>query len=196
MTAATTPSDHPGAAGPADDVATLPGRFMLPDRSEHPCQVSQLSADRAVFHISMLPPPGLAIVAYIDGIGRVEGTCQGPVDRGFAVEFNHTGARRSRFEKRLGRAAVPGERQRSSAEHGEPKQGVSQIALPDGRTYPCEVIDISLTGAVVKSDTIPTLGTHVMLGRMRGRVVQHIEHGVMIEFVRPTDKGAPTTAGA
>ena len=71
------------------------------------------------------------------------------------------------------------------------QKSVSQLALADGRTYACEVLDISLTGAAVKTEIVPTLGTYVMLGKMRGRVVRHIDHGVAIEFVRTSDRASP-----
>jgi hypothetical protein len=192
VTAATTTHNNPDLTSLAGELTILLGRFMLPDLSEHPCQVSQLSIDGAVFGASFLPPPGLTIVAYIDGIGRVEGRCEGPVGSGFAVRFSHSGSRRSRFEKRLkwlseAKAGHPDTEQRRTT-RDEPKQNVSQIALSDGRSYACEVVDISLTGAAVKTDIMPTLGTQVMLGKMRGRVVRHIEHGVAIEFVRPMDR--------
>ena len=64
----------------------------------------------------------------------------------------------------------------------------SQITLPDGREYFCEVIDISLSGAAVKVDVMPSLGTHILLGKMRGRVVRYLDNGIGIEFVRPLEK--------
>ena len=144
MTAATTTPKDREITGPADKVTILSGRFMLPDFSEHPCRVSQLSADGAVFDVSLLPPPGLAILAYIDGIGRVEGRCAGPAGSGFAIAFTHSGASRSRLEKRLKWLSETrsdhGDRKRRPAEHDEPKQDVSHITLADGRTYPCEVV--------------------------------------------------------
>ena len=60
-----------------------------------------------------------------------------------------------------------------------------QITLPDGRVYPCEILDISLSGAAVKVDVMPSLGTHLMLGKMRGRIVRYVESGIAIEFLKP-----------
>ena len=35
---------------------------------------------------------------------------------------------------------------------------------------------------------VPTsVGTYLMLGKMRGRVVRYLEHGVAIEFVKQLD---------
>ena len=59
--------------------------------------------------------------------------------------------------------------------------------LPDGRAYPCEVIDISVASAAIKTDVMPGLGTFLMLGRMKGRVIRYLENGVVIEFVKYLD---------
>ena len=48
------------------------GRFMLPDMSEHPCQVKELSLDGAVFITGQVPQGGTQLVAYIDDVGRVK----------------------------------------------------------------------------------------------------------------------------
>jgi hypothetical protein len=49
------------------------------------------------------------------------------------------------------------------------------------------VVDVSLSGAALKAGVIPALGTYVLLGRMRGRVVRYLESGVAIEFTRQLD---------
>ena len=59
--------------------------------------------------------------------------------------------------------------------------------LPDGRVYPCEVFDISVASAAIKTDVMPGLGTFLMLGRMKGRVIRYLENGVAIEFVKYLD---------
>lgn len=165
------------------------GRFMLPDMTEHACQVSGLSLDGAVFHSAHVPPGGQQIVAYLDGVGRVEAISAEPVADGFRVMFAAGGPRRDRLDNRL--KAVfgndPGAVNRRHARF-EPKDAKSQIALPDGRVYPCEVLDISLSGAGVKVDVLPSLGTYVMFGKMRGRIVRYIEAGVAIEFVESLDR--------
>ena len=63
--------------------------------------------------------------------------------------------------------------------------GVQTCALP---IYNCEVIDISLSGAAIKTEVMPSVGTFLMLGKMRGRVVRYLEQGVAIEFVKQLDR--------
>lgn len=175
-------ADEP--AGPA----VLFGRFMLPDMTEYPCQVSELTVDGAIFSTAAAPEAATQIVAYIDEIGRVEGQSGDAVPGGFRIIFSHKGGRRERFANRLaGRAdknTTAGTDLRRHARYA-PEDGQSYITLPDGRIYPCEILDISLSGAAVKVDVMPSLGTYLMLGKMRGRIVRYIEQGVAIEFLKP-----------
>lgn len=171
---------------------TLFGRFMLPDQSEHPCQVQGISLDGAHFVTSHVPPPGLLIVAYLEEVGRVEATTGDPTDGGFNVTFALTGARRDRFESRL-RWLIEKQHGASAEDRRhtrfEPSQRTSQITMPDGREYPCEVMDISLSGAGIKVDVMPSLGTYILLGKMRGRVVRYLDNGIAIEFVKLLERG-------
>lgn len=176
---------HPGGQMP--EYPVLFARFMLPDLSEHACQVTGLSIDSATFLTNYAPVGGLQIVAYLEDVGRVEGVSAETVTGGFRVVFPHAGARRERFAARLEwlkdrtGAAGPDSRRHTRFEPADTK---SHITLPDGRIYPCEVIDISLSGAALKVDVIPGLGTYIMLGKMRGRIVRYLENGIAMEFVK------------
>lgn len=174
---------------------TLFGRFMLPDMSEHSCQVQGISIDGAVFITNSVPPAGQPIVAYLEEVGRIEATSAEAVPGGFRVSFSLTGARRDRFETRL-KWLLQKERGQSIEDRRhtryEPRDKTSQITMPDGREYNCEVLDISLSGAAVKVDVMPSLGTYILLGKMRGRVVRYLETGIAIEFVKLLDRNQLT----
>jgi hypothetical protein len=179
--------------------AILFGRFMLPDASEHPCQVTQLTPEGAVFLTGIAARPGLSIVAYIDEIGRLEAVAGEAVEGGFAVTFQISGPRRERIASRIRvlRSLSPDDdeddtRLRRDPRH-EPGSTASHLTLPDGRVYPCEVVDVSLSGAALRTEVIPALGTSILLGRMRGRVVRYLDSGVAIEFTRQVE---PPTAPA
>lgn len=166
------------------------GRFMLPDMSEHPCQVTRATHLGAAFLTELNVPAGVKIVAYIDEIGRVEAQVADPLPGGFGVRFNLTEARQKKFNERL--QWLRAKQQDGSIEQRahnrfEPETSTSHITLPDGRVYPCEVIDISMSGAAVTTEVMPALGTYVMLGKMRGRVVRYIDSGVAIEFAKQID---------
>jgi PilZ domain len=153
------------------------GRFMLPDMSEHPCQVVDLTGTGATFLTQFVPAKGLAIVAYLEEVGRVEAIT--------------SGSRLDRLQQRiewLQKRQVGEEPEGRRHARYEPSEKTSQISLPDGRIYNCEVIDISLSGAAIKTEVMPSVGTFLMLGKMRGRVVRYLDQGVAIEFVKQLDR--------
>jgi hypothetical protein len=178
---------HPSAREVAVPTVMF-GRFMLPDMSEYPCRVSELTADGAVFATTTVPEKNAQIVAYLDEIGRVEGLSGEAVPGGFRIAYSHTGQRRERFASRLsGRSAKNSTAGTDLRRHARfaPTEDQSHITLPDGRVYPCEILDISLSGAAVKVDVMPSLGTYLMLGKMRGRIVRYVDSGIAIEFLKP-----------
>ena len=64
-----------------------------------------------------------------------------------------------------------------------PRINASKLILPDGAVHNCRVIDVSLSGASVACPIKPEIGTMVILGRMRGRVVRHHDQGLALQFV-------------
>src|SRR5690606_4538621 len=66
----------------------------------------------------------------------------------------------------------------------------STLTLPDGLTVPCQVLDISLSGASVGTTVRPDIGTEVTLGKMRGRVVRRHDQSVGVEFLNVQDAEA------
>jgi hypothetical protein len=177
------------AASP-EQARTLYGRYMLPDLSEHPCQVTNLTTTGATFVTTTIPDIGLPIVAYLEELGRIEAISDKAVPGGFRISFSLKGSRLEKLEARikwLGERPASGDEERRHARF-EPRESQSQITLPDGRVYNCEVVDISVSGAGITVDVMPSLGTYVMLGKMRGRVVRYLENGVAIEFVKPLEQ--------
>jgi hypothetical protein len=162
------------------------GRFMLPDTSEHTCQVADLDMDGAIFLTNDVPPAGTIIVAYLEDLGRVELAAGATVPGGFEVRYAVNGARLERLKQRIHWLQQKASGMPDGRKHVryEPQEKQSQITLPDGRIYPCEVIDISVSGAAIKTEVMPSVGTYVSLGRQRGRVVRYMNEGVGIEFIK------------
>ncbi len=162
------------------------GRFMLPDMTEHACQVIEMGPDNAVFATSEVPPIGQPIVAYLEDLGRVEVISGAPVPGGFRVRYAYSGARLERLRARISYLKQRAEGAPDQRRHArfEPKDKHTNLTLPDGRSYPCEVMDISISGCAIKTDIMPSIGTALLIGKMRGRVVRYLESGVGIEFTR------------
>lgn len=181
-TALPTEDTQPSAA-----IGVVFGRFMLPDMSEHACQVQDMTSTGAIFITSDVPAPGQPIVAYLEDLGRVEVVSGEAVQGGFRVTYSATGARLERLMQRIEwvhRRGSAGTIEQRRHQRFEPKDRHSVITLPDGRTYACEVMDISVSGAAIKTSVMPSMGTYLMVGKMKGRVVRFLEQGVAIEFVR------------
>lgn len=163
---------------------------MLPDMSEHACRVTCITPDGALFLTPLKPAAGLTIVSYIDEIGRVEGETRVPRDVGLEVAFRLTALRRERMEALLRWLATrepPAGGPPRRHPRITPRDPAARITLPGGAQWPCEIIDISLSGAAIRIDVKPGLGTHLLLGKTRGRVVRHLADGIAIEFIRQMD---------
>lgn len=161
------------------------GRFMLEDRSEHPCQVIDMSPGNVAFRSDRQGAPGEKVIAYLDHIGRVEGIVTRTLDDGFAMTVLASERKKDKLAAQLTWLAnkheldLPEDRRH---ERVSPRNPMSTLRLADGRQYPCRIIDLSLSGAAIEIEVRPALAVEVTLGTMRGRVVRHFEDGVAIEF--------------
>lgn len=161
------------------------GRFMLEDRSEHPCQVVEMSPGNALLRSDRIGEPGEKVIAYLDHIGRVEGVLTRTVEDGFAMTIIASERKKDKLAAQLTWLAnkheldLPEDRRH---ERIAPRKPVSVMQLPDGRQYDCRIIDLSLSGAAIETKVRPALGLQVTLGTMRGQVVRHFEDGIAIEF--------------
>lgn len=161
------------------------GRYMLADRREFPCQVLEMSPGDAVVIAPVAGIEGERIIAYLDHIGRIEGTILRQVDGGFLMDISATPRKRDKIAAQLTWLAnkdilnLPEDRRH---ERVVPDIRHSTVVLDDGRRYNCKIIDISLSGAAIELDVRPAMGTPITLGRMRARVVRHFQNGVAVEF--------------
>ncbi len=161
------------------------GRFMLEDRTEHACQVIDMSPGNVAFRADRIGQPGEKVIAYIDHIGRVEGVVTRTLQDGFAMTVIASDRKKEKLAAQLTWLAnkheldLPEDRRH---ERVAPRNPMSVLHLTDGRQYPCRIIDLSLSGAAIEIEVKPALGVQVMLGTMRGQIVRHFEDGVAIEF--------------
>ena len=57
--------------------------------------------------------------------------------------------------------------------------------MPDGRSVPVRLIDVSVSGAAFAVDARLPVGTAVALGQTPAHVVRGFEGGAAVEFARP-----------
>jgi hypothetical protein len=161
------------------------GRYMLEDRSEHPCQVIDMSPGDVSLLSSHPGQLGEKVIAYLDHLGRVEGVITRRLDSGFAMTILASERKRDKLAAQLTWLAnrheldLPEDRRH---ERVSPRNPMTVLHMGDGRQYKCRIIDLSLSGAAVELEVKPALGVEVTLGNMRGRVVRHFDDGIAIEF--------------
>jgi c-di-GMP-binding flagellar brake protein YcgR len=128
------------------------GRFMLEDRTEHACQVTDMSPGNVALRADRIGEPGEKVIAYIDHIGRVEGVVTRTLDDGFAMTVIASERKKDKLAAQLTWLAnkheldLPEDRRH---ERVAPRNPMSVLKLTDGRQYQCRIVDLSLSGATL-----------------------------------------------
>ena len=165
----------------------LLGRYMLADRREVPGQVVEMSPGDLAMIAPQSGAPGERVIAYIDHLGRLEGTILRRNDNGFVMQMSATERKRDKLAAQL--TWLANREILNMAEdrrHGRivPKRPMTTVVLPNGTNITCRIIDASSSGAAIATPERPALGMLVTVGKLQGRVVRHIEDGFAIEFTR------------
>jgi hypothetical protein len=164
---------------------TLLGRFMRESKLEHPCKLIDISASGAAVMSPVPVPVGERVVAYFDHIGGIEGLVVREFDGGFAFKFNSTKHKREKLAAQLTWLANRSELVADGRRHERvtPKNGDSVLQLTEGITLTCRVLDVSISGASIATPARPEIGTEVVLGKLRARVVRHHPQGFGVQFI-------------
>ena len=167
----------------------LLGRYMLADRREFPCQVTDMSPGGMALVAPIAGQTGERVIAYVDHLGRLEGKIARVLENGFAMSISATLRKRDKLAAQLTWLAnrqilnLPEDRRH---DRFAPRNATARVVLPNGTNVACRVIDLSQSGAAigVSPDLRPPVGAVVTVGKTQGRVVRHIEDGFAIEFMR------------
>jgi hypothetical protein len=165
----------------------LLGRYMLADRREFPCQVSEMSPGDMALLAPVSGQVGERVIAYVDHLGRLEGKIIRLTANGFAMTFSATARKRDKLAAQLTWIAnrhilgLPEDRRHDRI---VPRNPGARLTMPNGINLSCRVIDMSLSGAAIATSQRPAVGTLVTVGKVPGRVVRHIEDGLAVEFTR------------
>ncbi len=163
----------------------LLGRFMREDRSEHSCRAENMSPGDAAILSDISPHPDERIIVYFDHIGRLEGKVLRTYPGGFVLIWRVGERKREKLAAQLTWFAnrheldLPEDRRH---ERIAPTTQQVEMTLGDGRRYKVDIIDLSLSGAAVRSTVRPALGSPILLGTTKGRVVRHLDEGFAVEF--------------
>ena len=123
----------------------------------------------------------------MDHIGRLEGTIARQFPNGFAMTITATPRKRDKLASQLTWLAnrhvlgLPEDRRHDRVVPRDPR---AVLVMPDGSQGVCQIIDMSLSGAAIASETKPAVGTLIRLGKTQARVIRHVDHGFAVEFTR------------
>src|ERR1700754_2970634 len=113
----------------------LLGRYMLSDRREFPCQVTDMSPGGMAVIAPVIGQTEERVIAYIDHLGRLEGLIARSFQNGFAMTVSATKRKRDKLAAQLTWLAnrdilgLPEDRR-----HGRitPKNPAARLILPKG----------------------------------------------------------------
>jgi len=124
----------------------LLGRYMLADRREFPCQVTNMSPGGMAIVAPVVGQSGERVIAYVDHVGRLEGVIARQFQNGFAMTIAATPRKRDKLAAQLTWLAnrhilgLPEDRR-----HGRvtPRNPFARLILPNGVNVAVRLIDIS-----------------------------------------------------
>src|SRR5580704_16111329 len=130
----------------------LLGRYMLADRREFPCQVTNMSPGGMALIAPVAGKAGERVIAYVDHLGRLEGVIARQFNNGFAMSIAATLRKRDKLAAQLTWLAnrqilnLPEDRR-----HGRftPRKALGRLILPNGTNVTCRIIDLSQSGAAI-----------------------------------------------
>ncbi|HEU4377596.1 MAG TPA: PilZ domain-containing protein [Hyphomicrobiaceae bacterium] len=164
----------------------LLGRFMRENRQEYPCSLLNISVGGVAVSAPVTVELGERVVAYFDQLIGIEGRVVREVEGGFAFKIQATQHRREKLGAQLtwlvNRNELGGIEERVHERIALPSSH-STLHLPGGNTLDCRVLDISISGASIATSARPEIGTEVMLGKLRGRVMRHHGEGIGVRFI-------------
>jgi hypothetical protein len=167
----------------------LSGRLFVPaDSRECHCKIVDMSPGGASIECDLALDADTQVVLYVDGFGRLEGSIVRAVDASFGVRFNCTAAKRDRIAEQMILLMNSNLLDESELRRHDrtPTKGIARFTRADGQLVACEVLDLSVSGVSLKTNTRPPIGEFVLIGQMAGRIARHHEQGIGIEFVGGT----------
>ena len=160
---------------------------MRQDRTESVCQTIDMSPGSAAFHAPVKPAIGERVVAYLDQIGRIEGTVMRHLETGFAIQMAVAPLKREKLAEQLTWLANRhdlGMKEDRRHERITPNQTTTTVKISDGREYLAKLVDISISGAAVTVDAELAPGEAVTVGATLAKVVRVFKGGIAVEFTR------------
>jgi hypothetical protein len=164
----------------------LLGRFMRANKQEYPCKLNDISVGGIAVSSPVTVDVGERIVAYFDHIGGLEGHVVRLFEGGFAMRLNASLHKREKLAAQITWLINKGELEGVDGRRHERivvANKASTLVLGDGAQVDSRIIDVSLSGASLATEARPPIGSEVMLGKLRCRVMRYHERGIGLQFL-------------
>jgi hypothetical protein len=171
---------------------SLPGRFMLPDQSEHACKTIDLSPGGVAIASNVSVEPGDRIVGQFEHIGSVVGQVARIFPGGFAIALSATSHKREKLAAQITWIVNRGELNGGALERRHERFGVKQrvttVKLDEDIVIECQILDVSLSGASLGTDARPPIGHVVTVGKQLAKVMRYHAQGIGVQFLEPQER--------
>ena len=165
----------------------LNGRCLLPNGLELPCETTDIQQDAVSITAIDSAPLGETVIVYLDHLGRLTGKVTRIFEGGFVLALELTERKRAKLAEHIeafaDRDLIDQVLDDSPIAPPVNEQN-ERLTLADGRSYPVQIKDLSLSGASTACEVIPALSAPVEVAGLSGRVVQHYPGGLRVEFDR------------
>jgi len=173
-------------------IVNIAGQYSLSDRRNSSgerrvfaCRAVNVSPRSIALACPVYGKVGDRVIAQIDHLGKLEGVITRLLEQGFVMAITASEQDRERLAakiKWLENYKNHDTHDRRGDERVVPANPMSKLILADGKVETCLVIDISVSGAAVSSETVPEVGTVLAVGSVVGRVVRHFVGGFAVQF--------------
>jgi len=165
----------------------ITGRLYVPATEEEAiCTVQDISPGDVALRCDLKEEPTGRAVIYLDNLGRFEGPIVRTASGGFVMTFSCSLQKREKLADQLtlevNRHLLADTELRRYDRVEAVSGSYTHFTRSTGEQVRCEVLDLSLTGVSVRTEHRPPVGEHILIGHRAGRVANHHDDGMGIEF--------------
>lgn len=172
----------------------LLGRFMRANKQEYPCKLKDIS----VGGLAVMSPVGVDdgehVIAYFDHIGGLEGHVVRLFEGGFALRISASQHKREKLAAQItwliNKGDLEGFDGRRHERLSTTANKSSTLTLAEGISADCRILDVSLSGASIATEARPLVGSEVLFGKLRCRVMRYHDRGIGLQFLDIQDPEA------
>ena len=166
------------------------GRFMRQNKQEYPCQILDMSAGGIAVKAQEIGEIGERIIIYAENMGRIEGDIVRVFQGGFALKISASAYKREKTVNQL--TWLVNKDKLNTLDNRlynrfTPKKLATILTIADGSVFDCQILDMSLGGAAVLVEPMPSVGEAITLGLVPGHVIRHTDLTINIQFLEIQD---------